>query len=302
MAKTYSRRYHSQLRQDIRDLSENAHVYIETITAVWTNSRWTGIPRYGICTSNTSESVNSMFDKARGLVWMDALETIVEIMFRRVIEKRTEYAKKHPEEILLPALRKFKQNYAGSADIQIPEHETEKGTFHCAYKNPAGHQPPEDPEQHRSVPLMRNFSHRVFPDDKACTCLEWQQTLNPCKHACAYFRFIKHHSEHQIMSSEVHKLYKAGIVQQMFQRYILPVSLDTLTYDCVTKPPFPSQRGVGRPKKHARIRSRSKFCPDEESNVTCSQCGKRDHNKRTCGRRQEQGTGRFFKHTQIVHL
>ena len=57
-----------------------------------------------------------MFDKARGLVWMDALETIVEIMFACIIKWRARYADMQADEILLPARRRLQRNYDASKE------------------------------------------------------------------------------------------------------------------------------------------------------------------------------------------
>ena len=43
-------------------------------------------PRFGIVTSNTAELVNSMFNAAQDLPWMDALNKVIviDVMIRRV--------------------------------------------------------------------------------------------------------------------------------------------------------------------------------------------------------------------------
>ena len=78
----------------------------------------------------------------------------------------------------------------------------------------------------------------------------------------------------------------------MFKRNIFPVTLDSLSYDGVTKPPFGGRRRAGRPSTGARIRRRSKFPCDADSNITCKKCGVRGHNIRSCDKRQQLATAR----------
>ena len=99
MAKTYSQCY-DQVLHVTRQSKPRAVDYIDKITSdgiLWANLQWTSSsvtlpPCFGIATSNTSESVNSMFNSARDLPWMDALEKMVDIMVKRICNCRTKYA------------------------------------------------------------------------------------------------------------------------------------------------------------------------------------------------------------------
>jgi hypothetical protein len=73
----------------------------------------------------------------------------------------------------------------------------------------------------------------------------------------------------------------AKFVKETFRNNVFPVSLDTIEYHGVTKPPTSIKRQPGRPRTK-RIHHRSKFLDPEDSPVTCSKCGKRGHNRRTC--------------------
>jgi hypothetical protein len=108
MATSYSLRYYNQVLDLIQTDKPRAAAYIEDITAsgvLWSNSQWTDSnqelpPRFGIVTSNTSESVNSMFNSARDLPWMDALEKMVEVMLTRICSCRTKYQQRQELEIV----------------------------------------------------------------------------------------------------------------------------------------------------------------------------------------------------------
>ena len=107
MAKTYSVRFYNQVLDLIRtSKSETAATYVQAITTrgvPWSNSQWTDSnlpPRFGIVTSNTSESLNSMFNSARDLPWMDAAEKIVDLMLTRICTCRTKYQQHEDFEIV----------------------------------------------------------------------------------------------------------------------------------------------------------------------------------------------------------
>ena len=99
MALTYSKRYYNYLLEKMRRTKHQAAEYIERINesgVVWSNSQSTDNiqqlpPRFGQVTSNTAESVNSMFESARDLVWLDAVERMIEIMLTRICNCHEKY-------------------------------------------------------------------------------------------------------------------------------------------------------------------------------------------------------------------
>ena len=67
--------------------SLSAYSYIMNIEpTTWRNTSWVRNqdlpPRYGIVTSNLSESANSMFDSARDCTWLKCIDTIMHIMIK----------------------------------------------------------------------------------------------------------------------------------------------------------------------------------------------------------------------------
>jgi len=75
IAKSFSTRHSSELLDTIRAIKATAATYLEDITRsgiLWQSTQWLNPnpylpPRYGIVTSNTSESVNNKFAEARNL-------------------------------------------------------------------------------------------------------------------------------------------------------------------------------------------------------------------------------------------
>ena len=114
-----------------------------------------------------------------------------------------------------------------------------------------------------------------------CSCGVWQDTLLPCRHACAVYRKSKSADKNYILANLIDEYYTFGCVQTTFTKNIYPVSLDTVAYDGETKPSLGNKRSSGRPRTK-RIRRRSVYAASEDSPITCSNCGQAGHNKRTC--------------------
>jgi hypothetical protein len=103
-------------------------------------------------------------------------------------------------------------------------------------------------------------------------------------HACAYFRkWVESDLQYYVLQSEVDDYYSYSSVHGLFTKNIVPVVLDSLSIDGKTKPPLVLHRTAGQLKLKG-IRRRSELA--EESQVSCSNCGERGHNRRTCTRTQ----------------
>ena len=298
MAKSYSLRYYNQVLDLIRTDKPRAAAYIEDITAsgiLWSNSQWTDSnrelpPRFGIVTSNTSESTNSMFNSARDLPWMDALEKMVEVMLTRICNCRTKYRQRQELEIVPRAEQLLKKRWEATASMSVMELEEESGVFTTTSCDYGGIEDENEGDEggrsrHRNIglPLQRQSSHIVKPAVKWCSCGVWQDTLLPCQHACAVYRKWKEADFNYILLNLIDGYYTYGFVQSTFKKNIYPVSLDTLAYDGKTTPPVSSKRSSGRPRKK-RIRRRSQYAAAEDSPILCSNCGAPGHNRRTCSR------------------
>ena len=129
--------------------------------------------------------------------------------------------------------------------------------------------------------MKRLSSHTVKPVKKWCSCGVWQDTLLPCKHACAVYRKWKETDYNYVLMNLVDQFYTYGFVKKMFKKNIYPVSLDNVAYDGLTTPPLASKVSPGRPRKK-RMRQRSKFVVANHSRVLCSNCCAPGHNKQTC--------------------
>ena len=327
MAKTYSVLYYNTLLEQMRTTKVSAAYYIvnmtnnadgEPLKTLWSNCQWNRTPkkdlpndplppRFGIVTSNTAESVNSMFNAARNLPWMDAVETMIDVMIRRNCVCRRKYAGEDSYQSVPWVQRLIKSRWKGTASVSVLELEHECGVYQATTCDSGGggnedeeedsddsnKQIPKQNKKRRkteSVSLQYRTIHVVRPEVMWCSCGVWQDTLLPCRHACAVYRKSKSADENYILANLVHEYYTHGCVQAMFQKNIYPVSMDTVTYDGETNPPRVSEkRSAGRPRMK-RLNPRSKYEEAEDSPIVCSKCGKAGHNKRTCSAKEIAAT------------
>ena len=149
MAKTYSVLYYNTVLEQVRTMKASAFNYIvkmtnnadgEPLKTLWSNCQWNRTPkrdlpndplppRFGIVTSNTAESVNSMFNAARNLPWMDCVETIIDVMIRRICECRKKYAGEEGPRSVPHVRRLMKSRWKKTASISILELEHECGVY-----------------------------------------------------------------------------------------------------------------------------------------------------------------------------
>ena len=96
LSKTSSHMVSGEILANIGNLSERALEYVSDIPEnQWRGTAWLddeGLPpRYGICTSNMSESANNMFEKARDKSWLYSMDTILSTMMRRITTLREKH-------------------------------------------------------------------------------------------------------------------------------------------------------------------------------------------------------------------
>ncbi|KAI2509095.1 hypothetical protein MHU86_5343 [Fragilaria crotonensis] len=190
-------------------MKASAASYIDDIKekTLWSNSQWTEAneclpPRFGIVTSNTAESVNSMFNAARDLPWMDAVEKIIDVMIRRICACRKKYERNEDAFKILPntAGRIMNARWEATASISVMELEAGSGVYTmstCDYDGGVEDEEDED-ERRRKIqsrkdrlPSQHSSTHIVKPAHMWCSCGVWQDTLLPCRHACAVYRHNK---------------------------------------------------------------------------------------------------------------
>ena len=306
IAKTYSARYAAHLVNEVRRHKPEAAEYIDDITDLWKSSQWmqpqfnplnrTVVmpPRYGIVTSNTSESVNSMFKPARDVNWMDCVDTILDIMSTRISTLQMKW-KDVPKNKVIGAATEVKIRYDASDSCSVSLLPGSVPVFKVTDRSVTGSAAvasvvvpgvDETPVVPEVIPVptqlgARNAVHTVTPLARQCTCGVWQDYLVPCRHACAVLKQEYHLSWDDIQNKHVHPYYTCGSLHELYSNNIFPVCMDNLEHDGLTLPPQVRVRSAGRPRIK-RLRRRSEYADPSESKIHCSACNQPGHNKRTC--------------------
>jgi hypothetical protein len=276
LSKTCSHLVAGELLDDIGRLSERAREYITEIPEnQWRGTAWLddpGLPpRFGICTSNMSESANNMFEKARDKSWLYAMDTILSTMMKRISSLR----EKH----------KDKEGVVHSV----------KGMLHDRWERVIGYQVyrlTDDGDEftitRKRTTVSESFTqYTINVALKICECGEWQEYGFPCVDAMAYLRLHRGLPFYQVLTAYVDSVYTYEAQREMLRSNVVPVCIATIARDGITSPPRPlKKRQAGRPRKK-RLRKRSRWAHEpEKSNVICSRCNQRGHNIRTCLERE----------------
>ena len=122
LSTTFSKRVSTDLLQKIEDLSPRAKEYLEEIPASqWRNTAWLDDPclptRFGIVSSNMSESANSMFEEARTGSWLNSLDKILGKMFARISNLRKKLNGKSG--IVDGVLAELRKNWEACAGYEV---------------------------------------------------------------------------------------------------------------------------------------------------------------------------------------
>jgi hypothetical protein len=273
MAKTFSQQLFADL---LSKVSPAARQYLERIPASqWRSAAWLDDPslppRYGILTSNMSESANNMFDQSRDGSWLYTLDTILSTVTERITKLRLGISGKTGVIGKLVALLNWR--WKNCASFQVVQLQHNGSIFTIIRKGK------------RASENDTRFNIDVI--NKICDCGEWQDHGVPCIDAIAYFRLHKRVLLEQVLSEQVDHFYTYDNERSLLSSNIVPVCMDRICHDRTTLPPgMSSKRSTGRPKKK-RIRKRSRHAYDpQNSKIVCRRCRTPGHNTRTCLERE----------------
>jgi hypothetical protein len=128
IAKTFSVQKERLWLLQLNKISPKTYEYILSIDPnTWRTSSWSKEaslpPRYGITSSNISESTNSMFDKARDCPWLYCIDTILNIVTTRMFNLQSENLNKNG--VMPPTQHLMQQRYQMCAGFEVIQlHET----------------------------------------------------------------------------------------------------------------------------------------------------------------------------------
>ena len=273
LAKTFSLRYANFLLKRVEKVSKRTASYVKEIEVErWRSTAWQqddGLPpRYGIITTNMSESTNNMFEKARDGSWLYTIDTILSTMMERICTLQRKMEGR--QGFVAYLVRDLRQRWDDCAGYRVLDRSnTDEGKFIVVRLSKSATESP------------KNFTLNIYKT--TCECGQWQDMGYPCIDAMAYFRLHKKYSLTYVMTEYVDSLYRYETEYEMMMENIHPVCMETIAPDGCTLPPSSNDKRMsGRPKKK-RYRTRPRTaCDPEESSIVCSRCGNRGHNIRTC--------------------
>ena len=273
LAKTFSTRYAGEL---VAAMGEPTRRYIEEIEpSQWRSAAWLSDemlpPRYGIVTSNLSESTNAMFETARDVPWMTCLDMILSRMVERIGKLREAYKERTGVvDSVVKILEHSWQNCAGMSIVDL-NHAT--GEVYAVFV------------RGRAGQLTFNLS----ADLECCDCGLWQEHGYPCIHAVALFKRRLQFSFDQLLA-KVKEEHTYENERNLFERNFRTVCMEQIAPDKTILSPLFKKRKAGRTKKK-RIRKRARHSTRNSTslNRVCSRCGVAGHNVRTCVARLGEG-------------
>jgi hypothetical protein len=240
---------------DIRAASADAEVYLRrSDPAKWAATAFP-VPRFGTCTSNSAESMNSWIESLREDSHLLILSGWAAKTAQLVYSRHQQYAA--VTSILTTAAQsKFRANLAQGRRYQLAQTSDSAFIATCRTSGAA-----------KVVDLARC----------ACSCGEFAELQFPCKHAAAAIQ-----AKALDVARFAHASYCTESLRAVYGQHIALVDLDTLASDARLLPPVITRK-AGRPRT-LRLRSRGEVVT--ESHAFCSKCHQRGHNVRTCDRRQ----------------
>lgn len=252
--------------------SPAARQYVDDIPpSNWRSTTWLDDdslpPRYGIVSTNMSESMNNMLEEAREVSWLESVDLILTKIVSRSSTLRSVYREERG--LVDEWESRLQERWDNCAGFSVHEIEENGHTFLIQRPN--------------TTVRASNRNHTIDVRKKWCSCGQWQEHQVPCIDACAYYRLHEEKSI-QYVKTLASVFYCYESMNAIFQRSFIPVIIDNLNYDGITLPPTPSlKRKSGRPKK-VRLRSRHKGT--KKITIVCSHCKQPGHNVRTCAARQ----------------
>ena len=224
-------------------------------------------PRYGITTSNMSESFNSSMGKYRDKSWFDIIDDFVS----QVIEQNaTEYKKwkdSNPSAVVENVREELKKRW----DL-IPKYEIcclrSDGSRYVVYS--------------KNDQSYEGTRHTLYLDLQYCTCGKLQEHRLPCMHTMVYLKQcnVVDSFEDLLDSQYIPLLYRQGSIIKCFENNIIPPASTLIESDGKTLEPK-RVRPAGRPAKKRLRKSRAAVQPDKVPKL-CSKCKQPGHNIKTC--------------------
>ena len=279
IAKAYTELQEEKLFKEVQAQSVDAEMYLRAIKSdTWRSTSWwadkTLPPRFGMTTSNISESTNFVLEDGRNGCWLDCLILFMD----KTIKKIATLRKKH-ENVLTglnpEILQVLEKRWEGCTDYVITQVQNDANNFLI--------------QRADNTLLERNQVQQIWTQQQMCTCGRWQEYAIPCIDAMAYFRFHCKISFTEVLQKHVAKYHTYMAEHEILRYNVNPVILDQLIKDETTLPPRDTKvNATGRPKTK-RYRVRNMVPTSDRKPIQCGICHEVGHNTRTCAVRSKPG-------------
>jgi MULE transposase domain/SWIM zinc finger len=256
LSKTFSM---TEAEQLLQAMSRRVREYVAEIEEPqWRSTAWLVDealpPRYGIVTSNMSESLNSMFERARDVHWKHTIQIILSKMVERIAELSQKYEGKEGviDEVVCRLQYYWQEHCAGL--VVVPMKDSAQTLF-TVFTHSGG------------VVDENVAGHNMNVATRSCDCGLWQEHEYPCIHAAAYYKKHLQFNFDQVLN-EVDRKYTYESEKLLFSRNFLSVCNDRIVGDKSILTPCFKQKKAGRMTEIRKKRGVIK--PD--SRVGCSRC------------------------------
>jgi len=212
------------------------------------------VKRYGVLTSNNSESLNAAMKDVRSQTIVRLFDSIREIVTRWYTERS----------------RTDRSSWMGNVSPKIQQAIAKGTPFARQFRI-------ENPHVADAFNVItHNGNNRiVIMAEQTCSCNEFQETGYPCVHAQAVLL-----SKGIPFSDHVDPYFKADKHSATYAPTFTPVDLGELQADDLVFEPDKSRKR-GRPKSTRRRKGAAEL-EDEAARNCCKKCGQPGHNSRTC--------------------
>jgi hypothetical protein len=224
LAQTFSL---SEADKILKAMSARARAYVEAIEQPqWRSTAWMqdeGLPpRYGIVTSNMSESLNSMFERARDVHWKSSINMILSTMVERIAQLSEEY--EHKTGVVDEVVDRLQYYWEHCAGLVVYSMKDPERSLYTVFSQSGGGVDEE----------VQVFNFDVTT--KSCDCGMWQEHGYPCIHAVAYYKKYLKYNFDQLMN-EVDYKYTYENESRLFEKNFLIVCDAKIVGDKKVLPP-----------------------------------------------------------------
>ncbi|XP_028065583.1 uncharacterized protein LOC114268592 [Camellia sinensis] len=255
----------TKVMEEMKGVDEQAYNWLSRRAPIhWSRSHFFSFPKCDILLNNLCECFNASILQARDQLVLSMLENI-RVLLMGAVKKRNEAMKMYNKSDICPKIQKILEKVKVSAAGWIPRW---NGGSQYEVVGPYGEQ------------------YKVDFKEWTCGCRKWDLSGLPCVHVVVATNYMGEEPENY-----VHHYYKLETCLRIYENMLTPINgrqmWPTTQYGKVL-PPDVNKR-AGRPRLNKRTDTDVPIDATDSSKLgkrgtqmTCKNCGKLGHNKRTC--------------------